>query len=204
MKSKVILFLSLLIPSALVFAYVWNTSTYLVVGDDMHLIKGGFIESYLKGALTFNDLWRPLHVSRMLGYKLLQIVNIKWFSMNSRILVFLIPFFILASALLIYREYRKSLISDHSPEFIAATFLVLTLIIFNVIQWEGLLGGCDLFYQSSMPFFIASFISIELFLLRGDWKYLPVSLILIPLAMLVFNGRLYISFIPTLGSTFLC
>jgi hypothetical protein len=110
----------------------------------------------------------------------------------------------LASAILIYREYRKSLVPEHSSEFIAATFIFLTLIIFNIIQWEGLLSDVDLVYQSSMPFFIASFISIELFLLRGNWKYLPVTLILIPLAMLVFNGKLYISFIPTLGSIFLC
>jgi hypothetical protein len=204
MRTKVILSLSLLIPFALVFIYVWTTSTDLVVSDDMYLIKGGFIESYLKGTLTFNDLWRPLHVSRLLGYNLLQIANIKLFSMNSRILALLIPFFMLASTILIYREYRKSLVSERSPEFIAVTFFALTFIIFNIIQWEGLLGGCDLVYQSSMPFFIASFISIELFLLRGNWKYLPATFILTPLAMLVFNGRLYVSFIPTLGSIFLC
>ena len=204
MRAKFILYLSLLIPFALVFIYVLNTSTDLVAGDDMYLIKGGFIEGYLKGTLTFNDLWRPLHVSRLLGYNLLQIANIKLSSMNSKNLALLIPFFMLASAILIYREYRKSLVLEHSPEFIAATFLVLTFIIFNIIQWEGLLGGCDLVYQSSMPFFIASFIGTELFLLRGNWKYLPVTFILTPLAMLVFNGRLYVSFIPTLGSIFLC
>lgn len=204
MKAKVILSLSLLIPLAFVFIYVWDTSTDLVSSDDMSLIKGGFIESYLQGTLTFNDLWRPLHVSRLLGYNLLQIANIKLSSMNSKVLALLIPFFMLASAVLIYREYRKSLISEHSQEFIAATFIFLTFIIFNIIQWEGLLGACCLVYQSSMPFFIASFISIELFLLRGHWKYLPVVIILVPLAMLVFSGRLYVSFIPTLGSIFLC
>jgi hypothetical protein len=203
-RAKVILYLSLLIPFALVFIYTWDTSTDVVGSDDMYLIKGGFIESYLKGTLTFNELWRPLNVSRMLGYNLLQIANIELSSMNSKILVLLIPFFMLASAILIYREYRKSLISEHSPEFIAITFIFLSFIIFNIIQWEGLLGDADLVYQSSMPFFIASFIGIELFLLRGNWKYLPATLMLIPLALLVFNGKLYVSFIPTLSSAFLC
>ncbi|MBN1364212.1 MAG: hypothetical protein JW976_05335 [Syntrophaceae bacterium] len=203
-KAKVILFLSFLIPFVFVFIYVWNTSTDLVGSDDMYLIKGGFIESYLKGTMTFDDLWRPIHVSRMLGYNLMQIANIRLSSMNSQILVFLTPFFMLASAILIYREYRKSLILECSSEFIAATFLVLTLIIFNIIQWEGLQSDCGLLYQSSMPFFIASFIYLELFLLRGDRKYLPAVFILMPLAMLVFNGRLYISFIPTLCSIFMC
>ena len=204
MKAKVIFSFSLLIPFALVFIYTWDTSTDLVGSDNMYLIKGGFIESYLKGTLTFNDLWRPLHVSRLLGYNLLQIANIELSSMNSKILALLIPFFMLASAILIYREYLKSLVSEHSPEFVATTFIFITLIIFNIIQWEGLLADSGLVYQSSMPFFIASFISIELFLLKGNWKYLPVTLILTPLAMLVFNGRLYVSFIPTLGSVFLC
>jgi hypothetical protein len=204
MRAKVILSLSVLIPLALVFLYVWDTATDLVVADDMYLIKGGFIESYLKGKLTFADLWRPLNVSRILGYNLLQIVNIELSSMNSKLMVLLIPFFMLASAILIYREYRKSLIPEHSSEFIAATFLSLTFIIFNVIQWEGFLYSCDLIFQQSMPFFIASFICIELFLLRGNWKYLRLTIILMPLAMLVFNGRLYVSFIPTLGVVFLC
>lgn len=204
MRAKAILVLSVLIPFALIFVYVCTTANDIVTGDDMYLIKGGVIESYLKGTLTFNDLWRPLHVSRTLGYNLLLIANIKLSSMNSKHLALLIPFFILASAILIYWEYRKSLIPKHSPEFIAATFFTLTFIIFNVIQWEGLIAGCCLVYQSSMPFFIASFICWELLLLRGNWKYLPITLLLIPLAMLVFNGRQYVSFIPALVTAFFC
>ncbi len=202
--AKGILYLSILIPFALVFIYTWDTSTDVVGSDDMYLIKGGFIESYLKGTFTFEELWRPLNVSRMLGYNLLQIANIELSSMNSKILVMLIPFFMLASAILIYQEYRKSLMSERSPKFIATTFAFLSFILFNIIQWEGLLGDADLVYQSSMPFFIASFISMELFILRGNWKYLPATIILIPLALLVFNGKLYVSFIPTLGSILLC
>lgn len=204
LKAKGILYLSMLIPFVLVFIYTWDTSTDIVGSDDMYLIKGGFIESYLKGALTFEELWRPLNVSRMLGYNLLQIANIELTSMNSKILVLMIPFFMLASAILVYREYRKSMVLDHSPEFIVTTFIFLSFIVFNIIQWEGLMGDADLVYQSSMPFFIGSFISVELFLFRGNWKYLPVTLIFIPLALLVFNGKLYVSFIPTLGSVFLC
>ena len=203
-RVRVLLFLSLLIPLLFVFLYVWTTATDLVASDDMYLIKGGFIESYLKGTLTFDELWRPLHVSRMLGYNLLQLVNIKLSAMNSKMMVLLIPFFMLASAILIYRQYRKSLIADRSPEFIAATSFALTFIIFNLIQWEGLLGSCELVFQSSMPFFIASFISLELFVFKGDRKYLPAVLIFVPLAMLVFNGRLYLSFIPSLGAVFFC
>jgi len=93
--------------------------------DDIFLIKGGFIESYLKGSLSFEELWHPLNFGRTLGYNLLQLVNIKFFAMNSRILVLLVPFFMLASAILIYRNYKKSLEPENSPEFIAATFLSL-------------------------------------------------------------------------------
>lgn len=204
LRAKGLLCLSFLIPFALVFIYTWDTATDVPGSDNMYLIKGGFIESYLQGTLTFNELWRPLNVSRMLGYNLLQIANIELFSMNSKNLALLIPFFMLASAVLVYREYRKSLEAEHSLEFIAGTFLAITFVVFNITQWEGLLADSDLVYQSSMPFFIASFIGIELFLLRGKWKFLPVILILIPLALLVFNGKLYVSFIPALVSILLC
>ena len=203
MRAKIIFSLSLLIPFALVFIYVWNTSTDYFYGHDPVLIKNGFIESYLNGTLTFDDLWRPVGMIRFLGYNLLLLANIKWFSMNLKIFVLLIPFLMLSSALLIYRDYRKSLSPERSPEFIAATFLILTLIIFNVIQWQGLIFGFGFNFQVPMPFIIASFISLELYLTK-DRRYWPMAFILPALTVLVFGGTPVFAFAPALGSTFLC
>ena len=204
MKAKIFLSLSILIPFVLIFIYVWTTATDLVFRDDIYLIKGGFIESYLRGNLTFSDLWRPTNATRILGGALLYIADIKWFSMDLRLMVLLIPFLILASALLIYRDYRKSLIQEHTKEFIAASYFILSLIIFNVIQWEGLIFGSGIGSEYPMPFIIGSFMSLELFLLKGELKYLPAALIISSLAILVFGEKLCFVFAPTLGSTFLC
>lgn len=204
MKARIILFLSILIPFALVFIYIWSTATDLVFRDDMYMIKGGFIESYLKGTLTFADLWRPTNSMRIFGGALLHIASIKWFSMNSKLIVFLIPFLMLCSTVLIYGEYRKSLLPENSPAVVAATFAFLTFIIFNIIQWESLLFAGGIGAQFPTPFIIASFISLELFLLKGELKYLPAALILPPLAVLGFGGKLVFVFAPTLAVTFLC
>ena len=204
MRAKIILSLSLLVPFALLFIYVWSTATDVVVRDDIYIIKGGPIENYLNGTLTLSDLWRPSDGQRFLGYNLLLLANIKWFSLSCRIFSLIIPFFIMASVLLIYRDYRKSLTPERSPEFIATTFLILTLIIFNVIQWEALIFGYALAYQSSVPFFIAGFFSLELFLSKGHLKYLLLTLTINALAILVFSGKLYITYAPALGLTFLC
>jgi hypothetical protein len=203
MRAKIIFTTSLLFPFALTFIYVWFTSTDLVFRDDMYLIKGGPIENYLKGTLTFADLWRPTDFTRILGYNLLLILNIKFFSMNSKLLALLVPFFMMASAILIYSEYRKTLVA-RSREFIALTFVALSLIIFSVIQWEALVFGNVLTYQAATPFFIASFISIELFILQGTRKYLLAAFIINAMAVLVFSGRLCLVFVPTLGTTILC
>jgi len=203
MKSKTLFSLSLLLPFALAFAYAWTTAPALICRDDLSLIKGGWVESYLNGTLTFADLWRPNDFSRTLGYNLLMLADIKWFSMNSRILALMNPFFILASALLFYQVYRKSLAPEHSPGFVALTFLALTFIIFSVIQWEVLIFGYALVYHSSMLFFIASFISLELFLVNGQRKYLFLTVALHAVAILVFGGKLYITYAPALGVTFL-
>ncbi|MCX5848705.1 MAG: hypothetical protein NTW65_04585 [Deltaproteobacteria bacterium] len=204
LKARIYLALSLFIPFAMIFIYVWITATDLAFRDDIYLIKGGFIESYCKGSLTFADLWRPSAGIRFLGYNILQVANIKWFSMNSKLIVLMIPFLMLASALLIYRDYRKSLAPERSPQFIAATFLVLTLIIFNIIQWEGLTFPFSLVFQFPVPFFIASFICLELFLTKGEAKYWPAALILPALAVLVFGGSSFIAFAPALGATCIC
>ena len=199
LRTRIILFLSLMIPFAFAFLYVLMTATELIISDDAFLVKGGFIEKYLSGTLAFGDLWQPLNYGRMLGYNLMQLANVKWFSMNSKILVLLAPFCMLASALLIYREYRKSLAPALSPDFIAATFFIITFIIFNVTQWEGLIVGSDMAFQPAMPFFIASFLSLELFIVKGGRKYLSAALVVPVLAMLVFNGRLNLVFIPASG-----
>lgn len=204
MKTKILLSLSILIPFTMLFLYVWTTATDLVVRDDMYLIKGGFIESYLKGSLTFADLWRPSNSMRILGGALLYIASAKWFSMNLKLIALFIPFLLLVSTLLIYRDYRNSLLPENSPPFIATSFLLPTLMIFSVIQWEVLITGNGIGSQYSMPFMIASFMSLEAFLLKGKLKYLPAALILPSLAVLFFGGRLVFAFAPTLGVTFLC
>jgi hypothetical protein len=203
MKAKVIFSLSLLIPFALLFIYVLTTATDLVFRDDMYLIKGGPIENYLNGTLTFSDLWRSTDSTRILGYNILMLANIKWFSLNSKIIALLVPFFMMASAILIYTQYQKSLTPNRSQDFIAATFLLISFIIFNIIQWESLVFGNGLTQTAATPFFIASFISLELFISKGTRKYLLMAVMLPSLAMLVFGGRLCIVFLPTLGITFL-
>jgi hypothetical protein len=108
--------LALFIPFAMIFIYVWFTSAEVPFRDDMYLIKGGFIESYCKGTLTFADLWRPSISARILGYDIIQLANIKLFGMKSRMIVMLIPLLMLGSAMLIYRDYRKSLVGRLSPQ----------------------------------------------------------------------------------------
>jgi hypothetical protein len=203
-RAKIIFSLSLLIPFSLIFIYVWTTATGMVFRDDMYLIKGGPFENYLKGTLTFADLWRPSGTNRFLGYNILQLANIKWFAMTSRMIVLSIPFLMLASAIMIYREYKKSLIPDRSPEFIAATFFLLSLLTFNVIQWEGLINSYCFVYQSPMPFFIASFLSLELFLIKGKAKYWPAAFMLPAIAVLILSGTHCLAFIPPLTVTFGC
>jgi len=204
LRTKIVFSLSLLIPFSLIFMYVWTTATDMAFRDDMYLIKGGPFENYLKGTITFADLWRPSGTNRFLGYNILQLANIKWFGMTSRMIVLSIPFFMLASATMIYLEYKKSLITDSSPEFIASTFILLSLVIFNVIQWEGLINSYCFVYQSPMPFFMASFISLELFLTKGEAKYWPAAFILPAVAVLILSGTHCLAFLPPLGITFGC
>ena len=204
MRAKIIFSLSLLIPFALLLIYVWTTATDMVIRDDIYVIKGGPIENYLKGNLTFADLWRPSDGQRFLGFNLLMLADAKWFSLSRRAFALLIPFFTLAAVLLIYRDYRRSLQPERSSEFINATFIILALIIFNIIQWESLIFGYALSYQSSLPFFIASFYGLELFLSRGGLKYFLLAFSSNALAILVFSGKLYITYPPALALSFLC
>mgnify|MGYP001198462031 CR=1 FL=1 len=203
MRAKMILALSYLIPFSLVCIYISTTATNYVYGDEIYVIKGGIIENYLNGTLALADLWRPFLSIRALGYSILLLADVKWFSMNSIFFILMIPFFLLISASLMFHEYRKSLIADRSPEFIAASFIFLSFIIFNVIQWEALTYRVSFFIQSAMPLIIASFISLESYITKGR-KYWLQAFILPVLAVLVFGWTPVFAFAPALGLTFLC
>ncbi|HON58607.1 MAG TPA: hypothetical protein PLT45_03630 [Smithella sp.] len=204
MRQKIIFSLSLLLPFGMMLLYVWLTATELPLRDDIYVIADGPIKAFLNGTLAFSDLWRASDGQRFLGYNLFLLASAKWFSLSYKALALLIPFFVLFAAVLLYREYRESLLPQRSPEFIAATFFILSFIIFNVIQWESLIFGYALAYQSSMPFFILSFVTLEVFIAQGGIKNYAAALIATALAFLVFSGKLYIVFLPALGCTFLC
>jgi hypothetical protein len=55
-----------------------------------------------------------------------------------------------------------------------------------------------------MPFFIATFISLEVFISSGRWKYWPIIIVLSILAVLVFGGIPSFAFGLALGATFIC
>jgi len=204
MKSRLYCCLSIGIPFAITLFYVWSTAADVAFRDDMYLIKGGFVEHYCNGTLTFADLWRPAAYTRILGYNLVQLVNIKCFGMNSKIIVLFIPFLMLGAVLLVYRDYYHSLSPECSSKFITASFIMVSLTIFNLVQWEGLTFSYDFVFQAPMPFFIASFICLELFLTKGRAQDWPMAFILPILAILIFGGTYSFSFSFALGTTFLC
>lgn len=204
MKKNIIFSLSLLLPFVMMLLYVWLTASELPLRDNIYLIAGGPIEAFLKGSLTFSDLWRASDGQRFLGYNLFLLANVKWLSLNDKALALCIPVFILFAAVLLYCNYKKSFLPERSPEFIAASFFVLSFIIFNVIQWESLIFGYALAYQSSMPFFMMSFITLERFLDHGGRKNFVAASISMALAVLVFSGKLYIVLAPALLCTFIC
>lgn len=203
MRAKMIVFLSFLIPFISVFIYVWATATNYVHSDEICLISEGLVKRYFNGTFAFSDLWRPFYSIRSLGPQILLLTDIELFSMNSRIFVLMIPFFLLSSALLIYHDYKKSLTPMHSQEFIAATFFILSFIIFNVIQWQALTCRAAFLFQIPMPLIIASYISLELYLTK-DPKYWPMTFFIITFTVLVFGGTPIFSFLPALGITFSC
>jgi hypothetical protein len=203
-KEKVILIFSILAPFAVVFIYVWMTAADVPFRDDIYLIKGGFVEKYCAGTLSLADLWRATSINRIFGYNLLQLLNIKWLGMNSKIIALTIPCLMLVTALLVYHEYRRSLLPVKSPEFTAATFILLSLIIFSLVQWEGLTFAYSFVFQAPLPFFVTTFIAMELFVTKGNKKYWPAAFLLPCFSVIVFGGQHSFSFLASLVVVFTC
>ena len=204
MKASALLVISIAAPFVMIFLYVWLTASQVVFRDDIYLIKGGWVESYCNGTLAFSAFWRPAASTRIPGYNFLQFINIKVFGMNSKLIALSIPFLVLGSVLMIYRDYRKCFAPRRSSGFIALSFLFVSLLMFNIIQWEGLTFSYAFVFQSPLPFFIASVICFERILTKGTPGYVAAGLLLSALSVLVFGGTHSYSFAWALGLTFVC
>ncbi len=204
MKNKSILMASMLIPFLYIMFYVWNTAAGTVFRDDMYLIKGAVVEKFCDRALTFADLWRPTGGSRILGYNLLLLANTAWCGLNSRLVVLLIPFVLLAAAGLLCKDYHRSLAGLWSPSLISGTYALLMLLLFNLTLWEGLTFDYGIVFVWSVPWFIASFYALENLLVEGRRVSWPLAIIIPSFAVLVFGQSSSFAFGAALAITFVC
>ncbi|MBZ5499803.1 MAG: hypothetical protein LAP85_25670 [Acidobacteriia bacterium] len=204
MKSKLILIASVLIPFLYIMFYVWNTAGVTVFRDDIYLIKGAVIEKFCDRTLTFADLWRPTGGSRLLGYNLLQLANAAWFRLNSRLVVLLIPFVLLATACLLHKDYTRSLSGLCSPALIATTYALPMLLLFNLTLWEGLTFDYAIIFVWSVPWFLASYYALRGLLLNGSGISWLLAIVIPGLAVLVFGGMSSFAFLAALAITLGC
>ncbi len=204
MKSRVVLTASILLPFFHILFYVWNTASNIVFRDDIYLIKGAVVERFCEGTLSFADLWRAAGGTRLLGYNLLLVANTAWFGLNSRWVVLLIPFVLLATALLIYREYRSSLAGLRSTAWVAGMYLLPMLLLFNLTLWEGLSFAFSIIFVWSVPWYLASYHALEDLFETGRRLSWWCAGMISSLALLVFGQTSSFAFAAALAITFGC
>jgi hypothetical protein len=204
MKKKLILTAAIVIPFLHIMFFVWNTGSSTVFRDDMYLIKGSVVEKFCNRTLTFADLWQPTGASRILGYNLLLLANTAWCGLNSRLVVLLIPFVLLATAILLLKDYNRSLDGLCSPMRIAGTYALPMLLLFNLTLWEGLCFDYAIIFVWCVPWFLASFYALEDLLLKGSGSSCLLATIIPGLAVLVFGQSSSFAFITALAITFGC
>jgi hypothetical protein len=204
MNSRVVLTASILLPFLHILFYAWNTATNIVLRDDIYLIKGAVVERFCEGALSFADLWRAAGGTRLLGYNLLLVANTAWFGLNSRGVVLLIPFVLLATALLIYRDYRSSLTGLRPTAWVAGMYLLPMLLLFNLTLWEGLSFAFSIIFVWSVPWYIASYYALEDLLETGRKLSWLCAGMISSLAFLVFGQTSSFAFAAALAITFGC
>jgi len=73
-------------------------------------------------------------------------------------------------AMLITGTIERS-VGQLSPEFIAATFILLSLTIFNLVQWEGLTFSYGLCFSRPMPFLLQALSVWNYSWQQGEAKY---------------------------------
>ena len=192
---------SILLPFVYILVFVRHGAGDIVLRDDMYLISGGVVEKFCAGTLTFSDLWRAAANTRLLGYNLLLIANTAWFGLNSRLTVLLIPFFLLASAVLIYKDFRRSPAGLVSPAWIAGIYSLPMLALFNVALWEGLSFEFGIIFIWSVPWFIASYYAIERALADGRRHLWLAATLFTGTAVLVFGQTASFAYIAALAAT---
>jgi len=203
-KSKLILMASVLIPFLHIMFFVSDTGGSTAFRDDMYLIKGAVVEKFCNGTLTFADLWRPTGGSRLLGYNLLLLANTAWCGLRSRPIVLLIPFVLLATAILLYRDYQRSLAGLCSPALFAGSYFLPMFLLFNLTMWEALTFEYAIIFVWSVPWFLASFYALENLVLKGGGYSWLLAILISGTAVLLFGQTSSFAFGASLAITFGC
>lgn len=202
--TPILLAAAILLPFFHILFYVWSTARNIVFRDDMYLIKGSVVEKFCDGTLAFADLWRAAAGTRLLGYNLLLLANTAWFGLNSRAVVLLIPFVLLAAGILIYRDYHRSLAGLRSPAWIAGLYALPMLLLFNLTLWEGLGFAFAIIFVWSVPWYLVSYYALEDLLRTGRRISWLCAIIATSLAFLVFGQTSSFAFAVALAITLGC
>ena len=125
------------------------------------------VDKYFNGNLTFHDLWRSYLEHRTLAYHLIFLGNAILFQLNTLIDIHMSAVIVLITAILVFFQYKKSMIGLANERFVQISFITISIIIFSLNQWEIITLGIGVVLFLRVMIFIMSFSVLNDILLKN-------------------------------------
>ncbi|MEQ7050304.1 hypothetical protein ABN764_06540 [Paenibacillaceae sp. P-4] len=186
-KNLVVLGTFLLIQLIFYFVYINRSSANIIFQDQFDFIP--ILEKLSDGSLSFSDLWQAHMEHRVLGYNLIVLFNAIFFNTNTIIEMYLGGLVLMVIAIILYKPYIRSFKETNNKYVPSAVFLLISCLLFSLIQWENIVLSLGMSIMMRMMFFIITFIVFDNLIIRGLRKK-DIFLLVLSLAIniLVFGA----------------
>jgi hypothetical protein len=159
----------------LYIVYIQKSTENIIYQDQFEKVHLNFISNYFEGKLSFKDLWASDGGHRLLGYHTITLINAIFFKLNTQIEMYLGAVILLIACILLYTSYQKSLKDISDPKFIQLSFLLISIILFSLNQWENIVFGMGLSIIIPILSFLITFLLLEKILLNYNFSLFSFS-----------------------------
>jgi len=160
-----------------------------------------FGEKIMTGKLSFQDIWHPDNGQRNPLTRILFAINMRVFSYNTQIEIFMGIFFQLFSYLIIIYAFIKENNEKNKMVIFKLLNAAFLLPIFNLNQWEILTLEFSLSFMMRIFCYLLIFIwlNICLFDMPNKKKQLIIISVLVPIIICFLSQLYFVAFIGTIG-----
>lgn len=199
-KENIIIITSILIMLIIQIFYLYNATKNVPIMDSWRAINE-IADKVFSNNLKFEDLWKSSSAHRNPLFYLLLAINMKYFSLNTQVDIFLGAIVLVINCIILYNIYNKKILKGLQINIKVGQLLFVIIIatVFNFNQWEILTQPFSFIFTLRIMTYLLIFNAIDYYLLMEQKNALLAFVISIAIfaAICILSQGYFVSMVVT-------